>query len=112
MFKGGHGGAKQGDHVIPVTERPDLALVMSNIRAAHGAPGNPCARCSEACGRKVHCNQVRGMGSIDRALRLIAGWAAEHAAETPPERDRPRTTGYTAGRPAQSGGGADPGRDW
>jgi hypothetical protein len=75
-----HGGARQIDHVQPVTERPDLAYVLSNCRPAHGAPGNPCPQCSAAAGRKIHCNQLRGMGSIERARRIIAERIAEHAA--------------------------------
>lgn len=75
----GHGGARQVDHVIPVAERPDLAFDMSNCRPAHGAPGNPCPQCSAACGRKIHCNQLRGALTVTRAKRIIAERAAEFA---------------------------------
>jgi hypothetical protein len=90
-----HGGAKQSDHLIPVTERPDLEFDLSNCRPAHGAPGNSCPVC------RVNCNQVRGGLSIDRARRIIAERAAGNAkapgtrASTPPER-RPDPD---AGRP-------------
>lgn len=88
-----HGGARQGDHVIPVTDRPDLMFDFSNVRPAHGAPGNPCPQCSAACGRKVHCNQVRSGFTVERARRLIAGWAAAHAAQSPPEARIPPESG-------------------
>jgi hypothetical protein len=38
----------------------------SNMRPAHGSPGNICAKCGAAC------NQVRGMGSIERCQRILA----------------------------------------
>jgi hypothetical protein len=85
------GGARQADHVIPVTERPDLAYVLSNCRPAHGAPGNPCPQCSAAAGRNIHCNQLRGMGSVERARRIIAERIAEHGTvKQVPARDRGR----------------------
>ena len=94
--------------MIPVTERPDLALVMSNIRAAHGAPGNPCPVCSAECKRKIHCNGVRGAMSVERARRIIAGYAeAAKRGEVP----RSRSTGYTAGNPRPERA-KDPGRAW
>lgn len=67
----GHGGARQADHVQAATERPELEYAVSNGRPAHGAPGNPCPVCSQAAGRGVYCNQLRGMGSVERARRLI-----------------------------------------
>ncbi len=89
----GHGGARQVDHVIPVTDRPDLIFDLSNCRPAHGAPGNPCPQCSAACGRKSHCNQLRGGFSVDRAKRKIAELAAAHAAQSPPRPRIPPETG-------------------
>jgi len=73
-----HGGARQVDHDPPVTERPDLAWSLAHCRPAHGAPGNPCPQCSAACGRKIHCNQIRGAMTIERARRKIAEWAEEY----------------------------------
>lgn len=67
----GHGGARQVDHLISQTERPDLIWDVSNCRPAHGAPGNPCPVCTRLAGRKIHCNQLRGWGSPERARRLI-----------------------------------------
>lgn len=32
----GHDGADTADHVIPYDQRPDLAWVPANLRAAHG----------------------------------------------------------------------------
>lgn len=61
-----HGGARQVDHVESVTEHPELALVLSNCRPAHGAPGNKCPTCQQ------NCNQLRGGYSVERARRLIA----------------------------------------
>lgn len=72
----GHTGAKVGDHVIPVTERPDLALDAANIRASHGyrrSGDGACQTCTAAAGGKpIYCNELRGMGSVDRARRIIA----------------------------------------
>jgi hypothetical protein len=73
-----HPGANSGDHVIPVAERPDLALVPSNIKAVHAYsrsdPGG-CPVCSTAAlargGKPVYCNEIRGALSPDRARRLI-----------------------------------------
>jgi hypothetical protein len=87
-----HGGARQADHLQPVTERPDLAYVLSNCRPAHGAPGNPCPQCSAAAGRSIHCNQIRGAMTIERARRKIAGWIEENqgTVKPAPARDRGR----------------------
>lgn len=66
-----HPMARQADHVIPFTERPDLAMSSSNLRPAHGSAGsqkNPCP--TPTCG--LNCNNIRGMGSIERARRIIA----------------------------------------
>lgn len=74
----GHKGAGVPDHVIPVTERPDLALTAGNMRAAHGyLKGDPvrhgaCPQCSDAAGKPVWCNEIRSMGSVERARRIIA----------------------------------------
>ena len=95
----GHGGARQVDHVKAVTDRPDLMYDLANCRPAHGAPGNPCAECSAACGRRIYCNQLRGGYSIERALRKIAELAAANGG-----RSRPG--------PGIPPGGRDPGRDW
>jgi hypothetical protein len=69
-----HSGAKSADHVIPVTERPDLALDTSNMKAAHGYP-HPCPECSSAAikrgGKNVYCNETRQAMSIARARRII-----------------------------------------
>jgi hypothetical protein len=89
----GHGGARQVDHVIPATERPDLVWDQRNCRPAHGSPGNPCPLCSAACGRRIYCNQLRSGYSIDRALRLIAEMAAAHQAKAPGRPARPPDAG-------------------
>ena len=65
------GGARQVDHLIPVTEGGD-EWDIANCRAAHGAPGNPCLVCSAKAGQKIFCNQIRGGLSIARAQRIIA----------------------------------------
>jgi hypothetical protein len=79
----GHGGARQGDHVIPVTERPDLAWDIRNCRPAHGAPGNKCPTCLQ------NCNQLKGGYSVERARRIIAERmvAAHSPAALPPSGD-------------------------
>ncbi len=74
----GHTGAKVADHLVPVAERPDLALTASNMKAAHGYlknGGGECAICSAASvarGNKViFCNEIRGALSVERARRII-----------------------------------------
>lgn len=71
----GHPGATQADHVIPVTERPELARELSNLRAAHGWP-HPCPVCSAAAmargGKPVCCNELKQSGTVERARRKIA----------------------------------------
>lgn len=75
-----HPGARVGDHLQPVAERPDLARDPSNIRAAHGYLKNSsgqCPVCSAAAtlkaGRevKIYCNELRGMGSVERVRRIL-----------------------------------------
>ncbi|HEY1705515.1 MAG TPA: hypothetical protein VGG75_38000 [Trebonia sp.] len=75
-----HPGANAADHVIPVTERPDLALSAANLRAVHSASragGGECRVCSVAATVKagapvrVFCNEIKGSGSIERARRII-----------------------------------------
>jgi hypothetical protein len=68
----GCGGARHVDHLEPVTEDPALAWRLENCRPAHGAPGNPCPVCSGQAGQRIFCNQIRSMGSVDRARRIIA----------------------------------------
>lgn len=85
-----HGGARQADHLVPVTENPALAWVMSNCRPAHGAPGNPCPQCG------IYCNQVRGGLSVERARRIIA---ERSGARTPPNAETPGIRDPDAGRP-------------
>ena len=106
----GCGGARQVDHVEPVTEDGRRMLDLANCRPAHGAPGNPCPACSELCKRKVHCNQLRGAMSPERARRIIAEWAdAAKQGEAPAQ----RATGYTAGQHAGGRTGKpDEGRAW
>lgn len=85
----GCGGARQCDHVESVADRPDLVWDLRNCRPAHGAPGNPCPSCSAKAGRKVHCNQLRGGYSAERARRIIGKWIAANAGARPGDRERP-----------------------
>ena len=64
----GHWGARSADHVIPDTEGGKS--VMDNLKAAHGV-GSPCPDCSIAAGKPVFCNEIKSMGSVERARRVI-----------------------------------------
>lgn len=68
----GHFGAKSADHVIPVTEAPELAMDLSNLKAAHSYPGG-CTECSRASkdGRQIYCNEIKSAMSVERARRVI-----------------------------------------
>ena len=86
----GHGGARTADHLIPEAENPDQEWRIEAFRPAHGAPGNPCQVCTAECGRPVYCNNLRGMGSVARARRIIAERkAANQGRKTPPEMKMP-----------------------
>lgn len=60
----GHPGANEGGHIIPVRERPDLALDRDNVAPEHGAARYDRAKrrwrryCCPTCGRT--CNQSKG----------------------------------------------------
>jgi hypothetical protein len=93
----GHPGAGVPDHLVPVTERPDLALKAENMKAAHGyrrsAPGfGACPVCTAAAekrgGKPVYCNELRGMGSVERARKIIESRTGLALGVTP--EDKPR----------------------
>lgn len=66
----GHGGSGTVDHVESLTERPDLAYELSNLRPAHGYH-SPCPSCSSSAGNPVYCNEIKQGYSVERARRRI-----------------------------------------
>jgi hypothetical protein len=82
--------------VISAADRPDLTWELTNIRPAHGAPGNPCPVCSAECGEKIYCNQLRGAMTVARARRIIAEKREAHQGTRPAARPKPDRE---AGRP-------------
>jgi hypothetical protein len=81
----GHWGAHSADHVIPDTEGGPSN--MANLKAAHGYP-RPCLVCSKAAGHPIYCNEIRGMGTVERARRIIeerTGLSLEEAGPSRPE---------------------------
>jgi hypothetical protein len=80
-----HAGARQVDHLVPVTEDPAKSWDPRNCRPAHGVSRrpNPCPVCSIAAGQPIYCNQIRGMGSVERAQRIIAERIAASTASKP-----------------------------
>jgi hypothetical protein len=92
----GCGGARQVDHTESVADHPELVWDLRYCRPAHGAPGNPCLACSARAGRKVHCNQLRGAYSVERARKLIAQWIETNQGTRPQARPKPE---QEAGRP-------------
>lgn len=93
----GHPGARQVDHLIPVTEGGD-EWDIRNCRPAHGVSRrpNPCPECSPQAGQPIFCNQVRSMGSTQRARRIIAEKIAQNSGKQGATRDKPD---QAAGRP-------------
>lgn len=101
----GCGGARQIDHLEPITENMALAWELKNCRPSHGAPRNPCSLCSQKAGKPIFCNQIRGMGSVERARRIIAEKIAAHKAGEARPTDTPRVRAAFVPR-------EDPGRVW
>lgn len=88
----GHSGAQSADHVIPVTERPDLATAAVNLRAAHSWPGG-CPDCTRAYTAKggqkpVYCNEIKGGMSVERARRIISERTGLALGVTPEDKAR------------------------
>lgn len=83
-----HPGARTVDHVESVTEHPELALSVANMRPAHGSR-NRCAACGQCC------NQLKAGMSVERARRIIA---QRMAARPVPQRPQPAAPA-DAGRP-------------
>lgn len=70
-----HAGATTADHVTPLARGgPELGPK----KPAHGT-GNPCHVCSVYCGTSIHCNQIRGKGTIEQARERILKKYDEHA---------------------------------
>ncbi len=92
----GHGGARTVDHVIPLSERPELVFSLVNTRPSHGTK-NACT----VCGLK--CNNIKSVGTVERAKKIIA----ERIAENEKNRKSPLTR--NAPRLPETGG---EGREW
>lgn len=103
----GHGGAKQVDHLESVAEHPELALVLSNCRPAHGAPRNGCPVCSAAAGQAIYCNQLKAGFGLERARKIISERIAGQAGKPVPESWRTRKPARPEPELPE-----DTGRDW
>ena len=82
----GCGGARSIDHLNPVSAGgPEYSL--DNVRPAHGWKknlDNPCARCSDAAGRPIRCNQIKGDSrTVERTRELILGYIAANGRQPP-----------------------------
>lgn len=88
----GHGGARDVDHVIPLTENPSLVFSLQNCRPIHGTKSR-CPVCFEAC------NSVKAGMSLERARRITSERAGKPkpptAAKTrvPPKQEKPQDSG-------------------
>jgi hypothetical protein len=81
-----HGGARTVDHLVSVTERPDLTWALGNCRPIHSAPYNRCPVCV-AMGLSGNCNGIKGGYSLERARRKFEGlMAARKPAAQVPEK--------------------------
>jgi hypothetical protein len=64
----GHYGSHSADHVIPDAEGGKST--WDNLRAVHAYPKG-CGPCTAAAGRPIYCNEIKNMGSVERARRII-----------------------------------------
>jgi hypothetical protein len=78
----GHPGARQADHLIPVSQRPDLAWELANIRPAHGTK-NRCPRCGRCCNQARISGPKRPVPGTEPAPPQLSG-------ALPPPRPRER----------------------
>jgi hypothetical protein len=96
----GHGGARTVDHVLSVAQG-GADYDMDNARPAHGwgrSNDNPCVQCSDAAGRLIRCNQIKGeTRTVERTREIILGYIASNGKQPPP--------GFAGTEPS-------PGRDW
>lgn len=69
----GHSGSGDVDHIIPRSERPDLAEDLDNLQPAHGV-NSRCYVCSPKEGR--NCNGEKGATSMDDMLITTIDWFA------------------------------------
>jgi hypothetical protein len=74
----GRGGTGTLDHVIPRTERPDLATAVTNLRPVHD---QACPTCG------LRCNSIKAGYSETRARRVIAAKLAKMGLDVPAEQD-------------------------
>jgi hypothetical protein len=63
----GHGGAREADHLTPLSLDPDQPIDPYAMRPAHGGNGR-CPTCQRAC------NAERGNGEITKHLRTSQDW--------------------------------------
>jgi 5-methylcytosine-specific restriction endonuclease McrA len=83
-----HGGARTVDHLLSISERPDLAWSLGNCRPIHAAPHNRCPVCGQ------NCNGIKGGYSLERARRRYAEkMAAAGKSPSPPRPEKPADSG-------------------
>jgi hypothetical protein len=82
----GCGGARTVDHVVSVSAG-GAEYDMDNARPAHGwgrTNDNPCARCSDAAGRPIRCNQIKGDSrTVERTREIISGYITANGRQPP-----------------------------
>lgn len=78
-----HGGSTSADHVESRSERPDIDFFdVSNLAPIHAWP-KMCVQCSHLAGKPVYCQQIKGMGSLARAKRIIGELTGQGTGEVP-----------------------------
>lgn len=70
----GHGGAREADHLTPISVDPDQPIDPHGMRPSHGS-NSPCRVCpGKTPGTGRSCNQERGTRPIEPRYQPALDW--------------------------------------